>query len=73
MDDSQFFKQRKKIMEDYPILVKEANNIKIKERDKEWKQNHFGDNLKKNNKIINQLVENNLTLYKNVYRKVSED
>lgn len=73
MDDSQFFKQRKKIMEDYPILVKEANNIKIKEKDKEWKQNHFGDNLKKNNRIINQLVENNLTLYKNVYRKVNDD
>ena len=71
MDDNKFFKYRKKILEDYPILEKDANIIKAKYINKD-KPIYPNGNIEKNNKIIDGLFEKNKILYCNLYRKVNE-
>lgn len=73
LDDDSFFKQRKKILESYPLLTKDANMIKVMERDREWKKLNVGGNLRKNIKTINELMDNNLILFRKIYGKVNED
>ena len=71
MDDGKFFKYRKQILEDYPVLEKDANIIKAKYKNKD-KPIYPSGRIEKNNKIIDGLIENNKVLYRNVYRKVNE-
>ncbi len=73
LDDDSFFKQRKKILESYPLLTKDANMIKVMERDREWKKLNVGGNLRKNIKTINELMDNNLILFRKIYGKVNDD
>lgn len=70
MEDGKFFKYRRNILSELPILEKEANIIKYVDNSEHY--NNDGKNIEKNNHIINGLIENNKILYRNVYRKISE-
>ena len=70
MEDGKFFKYRRNILSELPILEKEANIIKYVDNSEHY--NNDGKNIEKNNHIINGLIENNKRLYRNVYRKISE-
>ena len=70
MEDGKFFKYRRNILSELPILEKEANIIKYIDNSEHY--NNDGKNIEKNNQIINGLIENNKRLYRNVYRKISE-
>ena len=68
MDDEQFFRQRKKIIKKFADIEKESDIIDGIQTERINKSN-LGKGIKKNNKIIKQIVENNFDFYKNVSKK----
>ena len=68
MDDEQFFRQRKKIIKKFADIEKESEIIDGIQTQRVNKPN-FGKRIKKNNRIIKQIVENNFDFYKNVSKK----
>lgn len=67
MDDEQFFKQRKKIIKKFAAIEKDSDiidGIKI-----ERCRYNYGKGIKKNNKIITKLAEDNLDFFRNVSKK----
>ena len=68
MDDEQFFRQRKKIIKKFADIEKESEIIDGIQTQRVNKPN-FGKRIKKNNRIIKQIVDNNFDFYKNVSKK----
>ena len=68
MEDEQFFRQRKKIIKKFADIEKESDIIDGIQTERINKSN-LGKGIKKNNKIIKQIVENNFDFYKNVSKK----
>ena len=68
MDDEQFFRQRKKIIKKFADIEKESDIIDGIQTERNNKH-EFGKGIKKNNKIIKRIVENNFDFYKNVTKK----
>lgn len=68
MDDEQFFKQRKKIIKKFADIEKESDIIDGIQTERVTKPN-LGKGIKKNNKIIKKIVENNFDFYKHVSKK----
>ena len=67
MDDEQFFKQRKKIIKKFAAIEKDSDIIDgIKT---ERCRYNYGKGIKKNNKIITKLAEDNLDFFRNVSKK----
>jgi len=67
MDDEQFFKQRKKIIKKFAAIEKDSDIIDgIKT---ERCRYNYGKGIKKNNKIIIKLAEDNLDFFRNVSKK----
>ena len=67
MDDEQFFKQRKKIIKKFAAIEKDSDIIDgIKT---ERCRYNYGKGIKKNNKIITKLAEDNLDYFRNVSKK----
>ena len=67
MDDEQFFKQRKKIIKKFAAIEKDSDIIDgIKT---ERYRYNYGKGIKKNNKIITKLAEDNLDFFRNVSKK----
>ena len=68
MDDEQFFKQRKKIIKKFASIEKDSNIIDgIKTERNKY---DFGQGIKKNNKIIKQLAEDNFDFFQNISKKL---
>ena len=68
MDDEQFFKQRKKIIKKFASIEKDSNIIDgIKTERNKY---NFGQGIKKNNKIIKQLAEDNFDFFQNISKKL---
>lgn len=68
MDDDQFFKQRKKIINKFAALEKDSDIIDGIKTER-IKYNNLGMGIKINNKIIKQLAEDNFDFYTNVTKK----
>ena len=67
MDDEQFFKQRKKIIKKFAAIEKDSDIVdRIKT---ERCRYNYGKGIKKNNKIITKLAEDNLDFFRNVSKK----
>ena len=67
MDDEQFFKQRKKIIKKFAAIEKDSDIVDgIKT---ERCRYNYGKGIKKNNKIITKLAEDNLDFFRNVSKK----
>ena len=67
MDDEQFFKQRKKIIKKFAAIEKDSDIIDgIKT---ERCRYNYGKGIKKNNKIITKLAEDNLDFFRNISKK----
>ena len=71
MDDEQFFRQRKKIIKKFADIEKESDIIDGIQTERNNKH-EFGKGIKKNNKIIKRIVENNFDFYKNVTKKYGD-
>ena len=68
LDDEQFFKQRKKIINKFAAIEKDSDIIDgIRTERNSF--NNFGKGIKKNNKIITKLAEKNFDFFKNVSKK----
>ena len=68
MDDEQFFKQRKKIIKKFAAIEKDSDIIDG--INTERNNYDYGNNIKKNNKIITTLAENNFDFFKSVSKKL---
>ena len=69
MDDAQFFKQRKKIINKFASIEKDSNIIDGIKTERNNKYD-FGQGIKKNNKIIKQLAEDNFDFFQNISKKL---
>ena len=73
LDDNQFYQERKRILDDYPKLVKEAN---IEEADIKQEENKFLNETKlkmdKNSRKMNDLNNMNNFIYQKIKKKLKE-
>lgn len=73
LDDNQFYQERKRILDDYPKLVKEAN---IEEADIKQEENKFLKETKlkmdKNSRKMNDLNNMNNFIYQKIKKKLKE-
>ena len=69
MDDAQFFKQRKKIINKFESIEKDSNIIDGIKTERNNKYD-FGQGIKKNNKIIKQLAEDGFDFFQNISKKL---
>ena len=69
MDDEKFFKDRKKIINKFAAIEKDSNIIDGIKTER-VKYNNYGKGIKKNNKIIKQLAEDNFDFFQNITKKL---
>ena len=70
MPDDYFYKERKRLIEQYPLLEKEANfNFKSQGNEKETNKVHHNNKIRKNCKIMSNLADNNAILFYKVLKK----
>ena len=68
--DDYFYKERKRIIKQYPILEKEANlAVKSLENSRDSDRDKYNNLIEKNCKIINNMVDNNIIIYNKVLKK----
>ena len=68
--DDYFYKERKRIIKQYPILEKEANlPVKSLETSRDSDRDKYNNLIEKNCKIINNMVDNNIIIYNKVLKK----
>ena len=73
LDDDLFYRERKRIISEYPLLEKDANIPVPLQRNDDIMKNFHKIKLEKNSRLMNDLNYNNKRLLYDIQKKINKD